>query len=143
MELAKLRKSSFLALALTIAACSQADEGQQLPTISGDGERVTLYRNSPFSRVVRVHWSTFDTSDGLDYNLGNCQMAARLLNANLAASAKAEGKEPYPGVGFWCEIGGFEGSGGVPGHFESAFPTDTTSPLRFTEYRSVRLSAAL
>jgi hypothetical protein len=53
----------------------------------------TLYRNSPFAVGVRVHWATFNAAESdPSYNLNNCLMAARLLNANVTASAKAEGK---------------------------------------------------
>jgi hypothetical protein len=85
----------------------------------------TLYRNSPFEVGERVHWATFNVkeSDPL-YNANNCAMAARLLNANYAASAKAEGKQPAAGVGFWCEAGSFKPKGAVPASFPSAFPTD-------------------
>ena len=60
-------------------------------------------------------------------------MAARLLNANIEASAKAEGKAPFESVGFWCELGDYQEEGGTPVHFEKAFPTDTTSPFRYSE----------
>jgi hypothetical protein len=99
----------------------------------GNSETATLYRNSPLASELRVHWASFDTSDGIDYNLGNCQMAARLLNANLAASVEAEGKEPCSNIGFWCEVGGFSENGGVPIKFDAAFPTDTTGPIRFSD----------
>lgn len=95
-------------------------------------EQATLYRNSHVMNDLRVHWATFDASDGGDYNLGNCQMAARLLNANVRASAAAEGKEPYSAVGFWCEVGAYSEDGGVPVSFDAEFPTDTRSPMRFT-----------
>jgi hypothetical protein len=90
------------------------------------GEPYTLYRNSPFEAGERVHWATFDAkqSDPL-YNANNCEMAARLLNANYAASAKAEGKQPAAGVGFWCEEGAYKAQGAVPASFPAAFPTDT------------------
>jgi hypothetical protein len=88
------------------------------------GATYTLYRNSPFGEA-RVHWGTFDAEESdAAYNLNNCMMAARLLNANLEASAKVENKEPSPGVGFWCEPGGFEEKGPIPSSFPAAFPTD-------------------
>lgn len=96
-------------------------------------DQVTLYRNSFLSQELRVHWATFNASDGLDYNLGNCQMAARLLNANVIASAEAEGKAPNPNVGFWCEVGSYSEDGGAPIKFDAEYPTDTTSPIRFTQ----------
>jgi hypothetical protein len=89
----------------------------------------TLYRNSPLEPSVRVHWATFNATDKGDYNRGNCTMAARLLNANVKASAKAEGKEPFEGVGFWCELGKFKEKGNVPSEFDTAFPATSDSPL--------------
>lgn len=92
---------------------------------AGGAGTYTLYRNSPFTPAERVHWATFDAKDGdSQYNANNCAMAARLLNANYAASAKAEGKQPATGVGFWCEPGAFKAQGTVPATFPAAFPTD-------------------
>lgn len=86
----------------------------------------TLYRNSNISPSLRVHWGTFDASESdPTYNANNCAMAARLLNANMRESAKAEGLTPHFRVGFWCEPGSFSEQGQVPSSFEAAFPTDT------------------
>ena len=101
-----------LALASQVAACG-GNEGE-----------VTLYRNSPIDRQMLVHLATFDASDGQAYNYGNCSMAARLMNANMEASAEKEGLDPHSGVGFWCENGAFEEEGSVPSDFVGAFPTD-------------------
>jgi hypothetical protein len=51
-------------------------------------------------------------------------MAARLLNANVTASAKAEGKERDQSAGFWCEGGDYKEDGMVPTNFPEEFPTD-------------------
>jgi hypothetical protein len=51
-------------------------------------------------------------------------MAARLLNANVTASAKAEGKDRDNSVGFWCEAGPYREHGNIPSTFTEAFPTD-------------------
>jgi hypothetical protein len=67
-----------VALAVRRAVCSN----------TSGVEKYTLYRNSPF-QVLRVHWATFDSvAPDLSYNSDNCEMAARLLNANLAATRK-------------------------------------------------------
>jgi hypothetical protein len=108
----------FALIALT--ACGEPKAG---PSIS-EAETATLYRNSNFVSGMRIHWATFDADDGPAYNINNCMMAARLLNANLIASAEAEGKEPYSSVGFWCEPGTFHPEGRVPGSFKAAYPTD-------------------
>ncbi len=85
----------------------------------------TLYRNSFISAGLRVHWATFNSGESdPSYNLNNCLMAARLLNANLTASAKAEGKKRDKSVGFWCENGPFRENGSMPTTFLEAFPTD-------------------
>lgn len=107
------RSTSIIVVCLAMAACSE-----------NASEPYTLYRNSPFDYSSRVHWATFDAEDRDHYNLNNCLMAARLLNANVTASAKAEGKERDQSAGFWCESGGFEQEGAVPNYFSEAFPTD-------------------
>lgn len=85
----------------------------------------TLYRTSMFSTGARVHWATFDADESdRSYNRNNCEMAARLLNANYRASAHASGKEPDPTMGFWCEAGRYSESGTPPSRFEAAYPTD-------------------
>jgi hypothetical protein len=84
----------------------------------------TLYRNSHLDYSMRVHWATFDTNDKGSYNMNNCLMAARLLNANVTARAKAEGKERDQILGFWCEGGTYQEHGTVPTSFSEAFPTD-------------------
>lgn len=109
------RLTGLIVLAVSTAACSGSEATQKF----------TLYRNSPVDPTLRVHWATFDAADSdRGYNLSNCQMAARLLNANVDASAKAEGKQRDPMLGFWCEPGGFSEKGTVPMSFPSAFPTD-------------------
>ena len=88
-------------------------------------ETATLYRNSPFSPGLRVHWATFNAQESdPSYNLNNCLMTARLLNANVTASAKAEDKERDSSIGFWCEAGPYRERGSIPTTFPEAFPTD-------------------
>lgn len=92
---------------------------------SASAETFTLYRNSGLDRSMRVHWATFDAAESdRNYNRNNCGMAARLLNANVDASAKDEGKPRDPAVGFWCEPGSYSDEGAVPSTFPAAFPTD-------------------
>lgn len=85
---------------------------------------VTLYRNSALDASMRVHWATFDADDKGGYNLNNCLMAARLLNANVTASAKAQGMQRDRFLGFWCEPGNYRSEGPTPTVFPEAFPTD-------------------
>jgi hypothetical protein len=96
-------------------------------TVSGCGllqpsHDYTLYRTSSMDRTLRIHWASFDAHESdPNYNLANCEMAARLLNANM----KTLGGEDYdPGQGFWCEAGGYSEKGDMPSSFKAAFPTD-------------------
>lgn len=96
--------------------------------VSGCGadasDAFTLYRNSSVDRSMRIHWASFDTKDGDSYNMNNCMMGARVLNANMTARAKALGQERDLTIGFWCEPGRYKEKGLVPFSFEEAFPTD-------------------
>ena len=112
------------AAVFAVAAC-----GSETTAEADRAETYTLYRNSPLDRGERVHWATFNADDKGDYNRGNCAMAARLLNANVGESAIAEGKEPYSGVGFWCEPGKYAEQGSTPSEFDSSFPATSDSPL--------------
>lgn len=106
-------------MSLALAAC-----GSEQPPRAPELETATLYRNSNLVSGMRIHWATFDADDAPAYNINNCMMAARLLNANLVAFAEAEGKPPHNAVGFWCEPGGFRLEGRVPGTFKAEYPTD-------------------
>jgi hypothetical protein len=66
----------------------------------------TLYRNSDLDTTMRVHWSTFDADESADYNRGNCEMAAHLLNENF----RRLNGDNFPGVKFWCELGRYRAS---------------------------------
>lgn len=106
------------ALALALASLLLASCGAK-------GKPYTLYRNSVVDRTMRVHFATFDATDGnASYNLSNCEMTARLLNANVTAMTEQGGQTRDPFVGFWCEPGVYSAKGGVPTHFPAAFPTD-------------------
>lgn len=56
----------------------------------------SLYRNSVLDSSLRIHVATFDASDGLKYNMENCQTAADLFQ-----------KQPGVNTKFWCEKGNF------------------------------------
>lgn len=73
---------------------------------------------------MRVHWGTFDAAESGGYNLNNCLMAARVLNANVDANAAKEQKKRDAAAGFWCEPGRYNEKGSVPYSFPAAFPTD-------------------
>lgn len=122
-----------LAIALSLLAGCDGSSGGPLSN-SGSADVATLYSNSPLADGLRVHFATFDASDGLDFNFPNCEMTARLLNANIQVSAAAEGKRPHEHGGFWCETDEFSEDGPIPSDFPlPEFPTDTRSQLKFTE----------
>jgi hypothetical protein len=54
----------------------------------------TLYRNSVTNENMRIHVATFDSSDGHDYNQGNCRIALELFQKQDGVKTK-----------FWCEKG--------------------------------------
>jgi hypothetical protein len=123
-----VRLLGLAALGLASSGCgeiSSAVDGQ-LATVSAS-ETATLYRNSPIADGLRLHWSTFDADDAPSYNANNCEMAARLLNANLIASAEEQGLRPHSSVGFWCESGRFDPEGQTPSIFPDEFPTDVSA----------------
>jgi len=85
-------------------------------------ETYTLYRTSSMDRSLRIHWGTFDAHEGdPSYNRANCEMAARLLTANMKA---LNGDDYNPHLGFWCEPGRYSAKGTVPQRFNAQFPTD-------------------
>lgn len=90
-------------------------------TASPNGAESTLYRNSSLNRSIRVHFATFDAGSRPEPNRQNCEMAARLLNANI--NRLNDGRPT--GIGFWCEAGLYAEDGPVPANFSAAFPTDT------------------
>ena len=58
---------------------------------------VTLYRNSVLDENMRLHIATFDTNNGGAYNWENCQLAAKLFQAQPGVTTR-----------FWCEKGKFK-----------------------------------
>ena len=116
MDLLKIARTSCAVLGalISLTACSRSPN------------TATLYRNSSLGTGIRVHWATFDAHESdPNYNMSNCLMAARLLNANMTASATQSVQTRSPGVGFWCEPGAFRESGSIPTTFPEAYPTDT------------------
>ncbi len=88
----------------------------------GSAPTYTLYRTSSMDGSLRVHWGTFDAHESdPSYNKANCEMAARLLNANMQA---LNGGTNAESLGFWCEVGRFSDKGPIPDSFTAAFPTD-------------------
>lgn len=104
------RAAGGAALLLTLSACGQSE---------GAGV-VTLYRSSILDHAARVHFGTFDAVESdSTYNMTNCLMAARLLNANI----RKLNDDSQP-AGFWCEPGSYDENGAVPASFDATFPTD-------------------
>ncbi len=107
---------------LALGACSE----QNSSSIESEGNsgKVTLYRNSELLRTMRIHFATFDAPESEAFNYANCQMAARLLNANVKAVMESNGSEAEPSVGFWCELGTMQEDEPVPASFDSEYPTE-------------------
>lgn len=63
-------------------------------SVVGNEDTFSLYRTSVADPNLIVHVATFDTANGRDYNLENCQLAARLFQA-----------QPNVKTRFWCERG--------------------------------------
>lgn len=106
--------------ALALVGCSS---GEDPPSPA------TLYRNSILDPMMRVHFASFNAPDKAPFNIDNCEMVARIMNANVDASSAKEGKPRNQSVGFWCEAGEFNEEGLVPRSFESEFPSDS-APYR-------------
>lgn len=109
-----------LALAIALVGCSGGKE---------EAAPATLYRNSVLDPAMRVHFASFDAPDKAPFNIDNCEMVARIMNANVDASSAKEGKPRNRSIGFWCERGDFSEEGTVPRAFESEFPSDS-APYR-------------
>ena len=105
---------------LALVGCS-SDEDSPSPA--------TLYRNSLLDPMMRVHFASFNAPDKAPFNIDNCEMVARIMNANVDASSAKEGKPRNRTVGFWCERGSYSEEGSVPVRFESEFPSDS-APYR-------------
>ena len=68
---------------LLLSGCSQS-------------ESYTLYRNSVTDENMRIHVASFNSSDGENYNQGNCKIAQELFQKQDGVKTK-----------FWCEKGVF------------------------------------
>ena len=88
-------KSVFFAVVLALVAAQ---------THAFDPESVgvyTLYRSSSATgmRDARMHIATFDAAESVEYNRGNCLIAAQLFQ-----------KQPGVIVRYWCEAGRYRKS---------------------------------
>lgn len=61
---------------------------------SGGGETYTLYRNSAIDPLMRIHVATFDAAERGSYNAENCELGAKLYQAQPGIKTR-----------FWCEKG--------------------------------------
>ncbi|MEE4339394.1 hypothetical protein [Erythrobacter sp.] len=98
--------------------------GENEQEARADKQIATLYRNGSIAKDLRLHFATFAVEgEANDYNINNCEMTAKLLNANLAAQWTAMG---LPDVGFWCEPGPYREDGFAPTTFDDEYPTGVT-----------------
>ena len=65
-------------------------------TASANETAATFYWNSVLNENARYHIATFDTNEGEAYNWENCQLAAKLFQAQPGVTTR-----------FWCEKGKF------------------------------------
>jgi hypothetical protein len=63
----------------------------------------TLYRNSPYSQSLRIHFATFDAKEAGNYNMGNCFLSADLFNKETYRQMNGK-----PTARYWCELGELE-----------------------------------
>lgn len=122
------RQIAGLVFSCSLVSCSDPSNSPQARDI---GTSATLYRNSPLNYADRISFASFDAHESGDFNMQNCGMTARVLNANMDAANKAEGGVRNPRLGFWCESGAFTPAGSVPIRFESEFPSNTRSSNRW------------
>jgi hypothetical protein len=106
-----------VAISVLVVGCQDLRQSAQT-----EKQVATLYRNGSLLKDDRFHFASFNVEgEANDYNINNCQMAARLLNANVAKQWTGKG---LPDVGFWCEPGPFREDGLTPQQFSAEFPTD-------------------
>ena len=116
-----MRRLNILVVPLLLSGCG----------LFGGAPTYTLYRNSIVSLDLngvqaRSHVATFDADEsGPNFNRDNCNMAARLYNANKLAFEPLSEHNPVQRQGWWCEEGNYRGGDEVPAAFKAQFPTDT------------------
>lgn len=76
-------EKNIILISVFLLACSQSDT-------------YTLYRNSVTDENMRIHVASFNSSDGENYNQGNCKIAQELFQKQDGVKTK-----------FWCEKGAF------------------------------------
>ena len=60
-------------------------------------DQYTLYRNSVIDKNLRIHVASFNTNEGNDYNMENCNVAKELFQSQPAVQTT-----------YWCEKGAFK-----------------------------------
>jgi len=62
-----------------------------------DNDQYTLYRNSIIDNNLRIHVASFNTNEGNDYNMENCNIAKELFQS-----------QPDVQTTYWCEKGPYK-----------------------------------
>ena len=105
-------------MALTgVSACS---EGAEEPD-----NVFTLYRTGANAPNARFQWATFESFRRAEKNREDCEMTARIMNANMEAYSEKTGAPQYGEIGFWCGEGAFSTEGKNPGTYPSEYPSNT------------------
>jgi hypothetical protein len=112
-----------LLASLTLASCSAPQSKGASGEVDSQVQIATLYRNGSLMPEVRIHFGSFDAEGEVnDFNINNCEMTARLLNANVREQMGSDEQS----VGFWCEPGHYREEGLARDNFDAEFPTDVT-----------------
>ena len=116
-----LRTPMFLSAVLlmatfTLTACSQEEQTTD--------DIYTLYHNGPNTPRARFRWATFESFKDAEKNSEDCEMTARIMNANMATYAKQRNVAQYADIGFWCEAGSFTMDGENPAEFKAEYPSN-------------------
>ena len=91
-------KKIFLTFAACLAIFLSGEIKAEIGFRTSEDDVFTLYRSSVVlgGETWRIHFATFDSSDGEAYNLENCEVTKSLIQ-----------KQPMITVRYWCEKGYF------------------------------------
>ena len=80
-----------------LTGCAAAASIAYAVNMFNETRSYTLYRSGVNLPNLRIHVASFDSSDGTDYNKGNCEIASERFQS-----------QPGVEVKYWCEKGRFK-----------------------------------